>query len=735
MELRGQSQFVQGPWILGGDFNLVRWLVDRYGDLRSFTLMSLFNDLIRDMQVIDIPLKNRLFTWSSKRPEPVFSKLDRIFVSTEWSQMFPSITLTALDMVVSDHVPLLMTCKQTNMRRPTPRLEVFWFGYPEVRQMVSQIWQENNALGSMGRSNSASFEHKAESMHKELTKWHESKHGRMEVQLENCKQAIIFFDTIEDRRPLDRREFGLRIKLREKAFELANNMEMKWQQRARCRWLYQGDGNTRFFHAFASARLRKNAILELQVEEGITINREDHIKQVFSDHLKAVLGTEGTTLGFDPTRLYPDQQDLSYLQNPFSEGEVERAVRQLAKNKASGPDGLPNEFAQIYWEEVKDEIMDLIIAFYNHVLDLKPINRGNVIMIPKKEGANSVHDFRPISVINLVPKIISKMLANRLRRALPDLISPYQTAFVKGRFIAENFIATRELLHHVTGSKRPALLAKIDFSKAFDSIQWFFLIKVMHARGFPEKWIRWISAMLCTASSRVVINGDRGEYFMHKRGLRQGDPLSPMLFIIAVDVLQRMIGAGNEMLDDPISNRVQKAVVAMQYADDTAFILNGNPVTMITFKLVLRLFTKISGLTINYEKSNIVTFGMDQAEVEMASAIIGCEPTELPITYIGMPLTVRKSGRSAYMPLIEKLEKKFQGWRCKIISRGGRLQLVTSVLSSIPIYFMSSFKLPKWVIKRLDRIRRDFLWGKNDGARGISLINWPTVCLPKELGE
>lgn len=85
MELRGLSQLVQGPWVLGGDFNLVRWLVDRSGDLRSFTLMNLFNDLIRDMQVIDIPLKNRMFTWSSKRPEPVFSKLDRIFVSTEWS--------------------------------------------------------------------------------------------------------------------------------------------------------------------------------------------------------------------------------------------------------------------------------------------------------------------------------------------------------------------------------------------------------------------------------------------------------------------------------------------------------------------------------------------------------------------------------------------------------------------------------------------------------------------------
>lgn len=140
-------------------------------------------------------------------------------------------------------------------------------------------------------------------------------------------------------------------------------------------------------------------------------------------------------------------------------------------------------------------------------------------MIPKKEVSVQVADFRPISVMNVVPKLISKILANRLRDFLPTLISPAQTVFIRGRQISENFNTTRALLHHISSSGRQACFIKLDFAKAFDSINWSFLSRVMLARGFPTKWIQWIEALLNTASSRIVMNGGESDLFKHKKGL------------------------------------------------------------------------------------------------------------------------------------------------------------------------------------------------------------------------
>lgn len=218
--------------------------------------------------------------------------------------------------------------------------------------------------------------------------------------------------------------------------------------------------------------------------------------------------------------------------------EIENAVKQLANNKASGPNGLPHEFFKIYWQSLKHNMQGIFEEFWRGTLDLSEINKANIIMISKKVNAAKVGDYRPISIINMILKLITKVLSNRLRVVLLDLISTQQTAFTRDRHIAENFLATREILQHVSESGKKAVFAKIDFAKAFDSIDWNFLTRVMEARGFPNRWVLWIQTILTTSKSRIVLNGEQTEYFNHRRGLRQGDPISPMLFIIAADVFQ-----------------------------------------------------------------------------------------------------------------------------------------------------------------------------------------------------
>lgn len=732
-ELKNVLGHINHPWIIAGDFNLVRWLVDRSGDYREFGLMDSFNELIRDAGLIDVQLKNRKYTWSSKRPEPTFSKLDRVLTTVEWTLSYPIITLEALELVVSDHVPLVLFCRNEATARRRHKIENFWLKYEAPKLMVQTLW---GSIATLPQASLLKFHANTKALHISLAKWQKEGFGDMEKQLAFCKKAVLFFDAIEEHRPLVRHEFRMRCLIKERVFELANNLEEKWRQRSRCKWLKEGDKNTRFFHACASSRRWTNSVPSITYQ-GLRRTETKSITEAFYQSMKGQLGYSNRVQEFDPHKLYEacPNSDLSSLQDPFMLEEVECAMRQLAKNKASGPDGLTNEFLHAYWHIVKEDIMLIMHGFHQGILDLTQINKANVIMVPKKEQSEEVGDFRPISVINLVPKLISKILSNRLRTKMPELVSAKQTAFIQGRQISENFVATREVFQHIAQAGQPAIFLKLDFAKAFDSIEWEFLFHILAARGFPSRWLQWIRMLLQTASSRVLINGDESVYFKHRRGLRQGDPLSPMLFNIAVDVFQQMVMATNRAIEGGITQRISDSILAYQYADDTAIVASASITALISLKIVIRLFSSVSGLKVNYQKNSFIPLNVAQEDLGWVQAVLGCNRTHFPTTYLGMPLSITKPRKEAFIPLIEKIERKLGGWKGKMISRGGRLQLVQSVLSTVPVYHMSCFCLPQWVILRIDKIRRAFLWAKPiTGGSGISLTNWEMACIAKPWG-
>lgn len=345
-------------------------------------------------------------------------------------------------MLVSDHVPLVLTCARMQTKRAPLRMESFWLKYKEANDIILEQWLSTH----QNSQNAATrFGDKARAVQEALRSWHRSNYSQIEQQLTGCREAVLFFDRIEEKRALDQREFTLRLKIKEKAYELANIVEMRWSQRARCRWLTYGDKNTKFFHAYASARTRGKTIMSIQ-HEGQVITDESHIRRLFLNQMRDLLGKEDQVLDFDPTKLYPQQEDLSSLQSPFREEEIALAVRQLASNRASGPDGLPNEFIKQHWDTLKPDVLSAFQQFYEGTLDLAESNRANIIMILKSDNVSEINGYRPISVVNLLPKLISKVLSNRLRHFLPAIISTEQTAFIKNRHIAESFLATREMV-------------------------------------------------------------------------------------------------------------------------------------------------------------------------------------------------------------------------------------------------------------------------------------------------
>lgn len=172
-----------------------------------------------------------------------------------------------------------------------------------------------------------------------------------------------------------------------------------------------------------------------------------------------------------------------------------------------------------------------------------------------------------------------------------------------------------------------------------------------------------------------------------------------MLFILVVDVHQAVIQGANGILNTSISSKLCQSLLAMQYSDDTTLVANGSVETVATLKIILRLFAKVFGLEINYDKNCFIPINMKNDQTDGIGVIPGCKETKFPVMYLGMPaLTIVKPGRKLFMPPIEKLDWRLRVWKQKLVSRGGRLQLMRSVLSSIPIYFMTCFLLPKWVI-------------------------------------
>ncbi len=305
-----------------------------------------------------------------------------------------------------------------------------------------------------------------------------------------------------------------------------------------------------------------------------------------------------------------------------------------------------------------------------------------------------MRDFRPICLENSLVKILSKVLAGRLQRFLDLLIKPFQTAFIKGRSILDNFYCAHILSHHLVSTKQRAAIFKIDFERAFDHINWSFLLDLLSARGFGTLWIGWISTLLHSSSTAVLLNGIPGTFFSCKRGLRQGDPLSPLLFLLYIDVLFRMLqGAVVNGFIPPVGF-ANVGIHTLQFADDLLIFFDGSCRSARIIKLILDSFSDCSGLKINFGKSSIIPINLPTIDADALANLFGCPLHRFPFKYLGLPLSPRALSRQDFLPIIERVDRRLAGWKGSMLSRGGRLVLINSVLSSLYSFFCSAFVLP-----------------------------------------
>ena len=298
------------------------------------------------------------------------------------------------------------------------------------------------------------------------------------------------------------------------------HIEMDWRQRSRQLWLIAGDANTRFFHQVANGRRRANNIRRLQINDQ-TYSEGTAIGQALTDHFRDFYRRgppcRWRWCATGAANLLPTQHQQ--LTVPFSEEEVKVAIRGLNGEGAPGADGIPVFFYSDCWDTVGPDVMATLEDFQVGRCNLDRLNRAYIALIPKVSGAEHVRDFRPISLSNSIYLIIAKVLANWLQKVLPPLISPLQSAFLPGRKMANSIVLVEEIVATWRRNGTTGFMWKVDFSKAYDTLDWQFLWNVLWRRGFSETWVRWMKQYVTTPTFAILMQGrpQRGWIHLQRR--------------------------------------------------------------------------------------------------------------------------------------------------------------------------------------------------------------------------
>ncbi|GKD03186.1 RNA-directed DNA polymerase, eukaryota [Tanacetum coccineum] len=507
-------------------------------------------------------------------------------------------------------------------------------------------------------------------------------------------------------------------------------------QKAKIKWSIEGDENTSFYHGVLNKKRNQLNIRGIMVE-GAWADNPQRVKNKFFHHFrkrfdKPDVSRACLVMNYSKTLSFDQQVELEL---EVSKEEVKRAVWDCGTDKSPGPDGFTFGFYRRFWKVIENDVFEAVKHFFTHGDIPNGCNSSFISLIPKIPDANVVKDFRPISLIGSLYKIIAKILANRLVVVLGDIVNEVQSAFIADRQILDGPFILNEVLQWCKSKKNQSLIFKVDFEKAYDSVRWDFLDDVLKKFGFGDKWCNWIQSCLRSSRGSIIINGSPTEEFQFHKGLKQGDPLSPFLFILIMESLhlsfQRVVDAG---MFKGITLSSSLILSHMFYADDAVFVgqwCDGNINTLVH---VLDCFFHASGLRINMSKSKLMGVLVDDEKVKQAASKLGCLILKTPFSYLGSKVGGSMHRIQAWSEVVDRVHARLSKWKMKTLSIGGRLTLLKSVLGSMPIYHMSIFRVPMSVLRRLESIRSHFFNGHDLNSKKTSWVKWKKVLVSKEKG-
>ena len=503
----------------------------------------------------------------------------------------------------------------------------------------------------------------------------------------------------------------------------------------KCNFLKDSDRCSKFFHSMVKRRAKRNFIASVYKEDGLPTCSGQEVEDEFVRYFKGLLGSQGACQAINPEIIRSGQcisrEQARALISPVSSCEIKDALFCIGDDKSPGPDGYSSAFFKKSWNIIEGDFCNAVKEFFLSGRLLKQLNHSAIALIPKTAHASSVGDFRPISCCNVIYKVISKILASRLAATLDSIIDKAQSAFVKGRSMSDNINLAHEIMRGYNRKRiSPRCVFKIDLKKAYDSVCWEFLSSVLAALDFPDQFIGWVLECITTPSFSILINGSLCGFFKGKRGLRQGDPLSPFLFVICLEYMSRLMisrTVGTEFNFHPKCGQLKISHLA--FADDLMLMARGDPISVSILVDCLREFANCSGLQVNDLKSCIFTAGIVNPELDTILGLSGFSKGSMPVRYLGIPLAAEKLKVMHYSSLLDRISASIIAWSSSCLSFAGRTEIIRATLQGIECFWIAILPVPALVIDKVTRLCRSFLWNSKK-----ALVAWRDVCLPKAEG-
>jgi hypothetical protein len=636
-----KRRFGGGKWCVMGDFNSVTRMEDRrgvsFGGGQNTTLeMREFGDFINFMELVDLPVLGRKYTWFHPNGRSM-SRIDRCLLSEDWLNEWGVCSLWVLPRDISDHCPLLLKRNNCDWGPRPFRFNNHWLVHKDYKKVVEETWRSQTVNGWMGFI----LREKLKSIKNRLKVWSKEEFGGMDDRISSLIDEIHDLDVKSEEIGLLGDEVVLRKSKFSNLWNLLKSKEAILFQRSRSKWLREGDANSKYFHGCVKARAKRNSIVALKVGD-IWVDSPPLVRlaveQFFANHFSSPDMARPRLDGVNFPMISDD--DNCGLTAPFCLEEIELVVKECDGNKSPGPDGFNFNFIKDSWDLLKGDIRILFDQFHGNECLPKSFLSYFVTLIPKVDSPFSLSDYRPISLLGCLYKIIAKVLVNRLSKVMNGIIAPTQSAFLKNRNLVDGVLVVNEVVDLAKKTGRDCMVFKVDFEKAYDSVDWGFLEYMLYRFGFNEKWIRWIRACVFAGNLSVLVNGSPTKEFNIQRGLKQGDPLAPFLFLLVAE------GFGGVM-KKAVSERLFKGfsigsegidISHLQYADDTLCVGEASVQNLWTLKSILRGFHMVSGLKVNFSKSCLLAVNVDDDFLELGCTFLNCRRGFFPFKYLGLPV-------------------------------------------------------------------------------------------------
>ena len=504
--------------------------------------------------------------------------------------------------------------------------------------------------------------------------------------------------------------------LKESIQQIHQNRSEGDRIRAKAKWIEEGEKSSKFFHGLEKSRGREKSWSSVKTSSGeiktniaeILDEQRKFFEKLYTNE-ETDEGAMNKLLSNIDIRLTEDEKNQ--CEQDVRIEELNDILKTLKNESSPGMDGIPYEFYKNFWDDIKEDFCEMVKSVLKTECCMSQY-LGIIILLYKNGLRNVIENWRPITLLNCDFKLIEKIFANRLKKVIKLLIKEDQYAYIDGRYIGDSVRLMADVIFESELRRENGAIILIDQSKAYDRVEWTWLKKVLKQFNFGDRFISWIFMLYAQAKSTVMTNGFMSETIPVKRGLRQGSPLSSLLYILQAEPFAQSVRSSDKIMGIKLA---EKEVKISSYADDTQiFVKNEQSIKEVHH--LLDLYSKSSGAKINHKKTEGILLGNMKGENNI-------KWTKEQVKSLGIPQGLNENLEDYWEKIKQKIQRKLDMWKRRHLTMQGKVQVIKTIGIGSVTYAAGLKCIPEKKLKEINTILWNFVW--NDKTEQVKR----TICM------